>query len=73
MANIRALATIGLLITLGSEVSMAISPQDIPAEVKSCKTIADDRERLRCFDGLFGSTPKATSFRGRKAGELVNR
>ena len=58
MANIRALATIGLLITLGSEVSMAISPQDIPAEVKSCKTIADDRERLRCFDGLFGSTPK---------------
>ena len=29
-----------------------------PCRGKSCKTIADDRERLRCFDGLFGSTPK---------------
>jgi hypothetical protein len=35
-----------------------MSPQEVPAEVKSCKTIADDMERLRCFDSLFGSTPK---------------
>jgi len=34
-----------------------MSPQEVPAEVKSCKTIADDKERLRCFDSLFGSTP----------------
>ena len=57
-------------------------PQDIPAEVKSCKAIADDKERLRCFDGLFGGPskpPKTTRRRAseksprRKAGELVNR
>ena len=37
-------------------------PQDVPAEVKSCKAIADDKERLRCFDGLFGgpSRPQKT-------------
>ena len=33
-------------------------PQDIPAEVKSCKAIADDKERLKCFDGLFGGPSK---------------
>ena len=33
-------------------------PQDIPTEVKSCKAIADDKERLRCFDGLFGGPSK---------------
>jgi hypothetical protein len=52
---------------------MAISPQDIPAEVKSCKTIADDRERLRCFDGLFGSTPKPqASEEGKQGNWLIN-
>jgi hypothetical protein len=58
MANIRALAIIGFLVALGSRASGAMSPQEVPAEVKSCKTIADDMERLRCFDSLFGSTPK---------------
>jgi hypothetical protein len=58
MANIRAVAIIGFLLALGSEASIAMPPQEAPAEVKSCKTIADDRERLKCFDGLFGSTPK---------------
>ena len=33
-------------------------PQDVPTEVKSCKAIADDKERLRCFDGLFGGPSK---------------
>ena len=36
-----------------------MSPQEIPAEVKSCKAITDDKERLKCFDGLFGSTSQA--------------
>jgi hypothetical protein len=54
MANIRALAIIGFLVALGSRASVAMSPQEDPAEVKSCKTIDDDKERLRCFDGLFG-------------------
>jgi hypothetical protein len=26
--------------------------------VKSCKAIVDDKERLKCFDGLFGETSK---------------
>ena len=81
MANIRALAIIGFLVTLGSEASIAMPPQEIPAEVKSCKAIADDKERLKCFDGLFGGPSKPQNPRrkasekasGRKASELVNR
>ena len=57
MVNIQALAILGVLVALVPAASIAM-PQDIPAEVKSCKTIADDKERLGCFDGLFGSTPK---------------
>ena len=56
MANIRALAIIGFLVSSGAAVAMP--PQDVPAEVKSCKAIADDKERLRCFDGLFGEPSK---------------
>ena len=57
MANIRVLAIFGCFVTAASS-AVAMPPQDIPAEVKSCKTIANDRERLKCFDDLFGSTPK---------------
>ena len=58
MANIQVLAILGVLLVLVSPASIAMSPQDTPAEVKSCKTIADDKERLRCFDGLFGGPSK---------------
>jgi hypothetical protein len=58
MVTIRALPTIGVLVTLGSEASIAMPPQDIPAEIKSCKAITDDKERLKCFDGLFSEIPK---------------
>jgi type VI secretion system VasI family protein len=58
MANIRALAIIGFLVALGSRASVAMSPQEVPAEVKSCMTIDDDKERLKCFDGLFGGSSK---------------
>jgi hypothetical protein len=58
MVAIRALATIGVLVTLGSEASIAMPPQDIPAEINSCKAIVGDKERLKCFDGLFGEIPK---------------
>src|SRR5580704_1350138 len=58
MTNIRPLLVIGVLVALTSEAAIAMSPQEIPAEVKSCKAITDDKERLRCFDGLFGSPPK---------------
>ena len=58
MVTIRTLATIGVLVSLGSEASIAMPPQDIPTEIKSCKAITDDQERLKCFDGLFGEIPK---------------
>ena len=58
MANIRSLVVISFLVSLGSGASIAMPPQEIPAELKSCKAITDDKERLRCFDGLFGSPPK---------------
>jgi hypothetical protein len=57
-ANIRALVIIGFLVILSSTASIAMPPQDVPGELKSCKAIADDKERLRCFDSLFGSAPK---------------
>jgi type VI secretion system VasI family protein len=60
MANIRAFATAGFLVALGSQASIATPPQDIPPEVKSCKAISDDKERLKCFDGLFGAKPQKT-------------
>jgi len=33
-------------------------PQEIPAEVKSCKAITDDKDRLKCFDSLFAEPSK---------------
>ena len=72
MTNIRPLVAIGFLVTLGSEAAIAMSPQEIPAEVKSCKAIADDKERLKCFDNLFG-LPPSHKILGGSAGELVYR
>jgi hypothetical protein len=57
-ANIQGLAIIAVLVTLGSKASIAMPPRDIPAEVKSCKAISDDKDRLKCFDGLFGGPSK---------------
>ena len=77
MVNIQALAILGVLVALVPAASIAM-PQDIPAEVKSCKAISDDKERLSCFDGLFGGPSNFRRKAGkgtprRKAGELVNR
>ena len=58
MTNIRPVVAISLLVTLGLGTSIAMPPQEIPSEVKACKAIAHDKERLKCFDGLFGETPK---------------
>ena len=58
MTNIRTVATIAFVLTVGSGAAIAISPQEIPAEVKACKVISDDKERLKCFDGLFGEASK---------------
>ena len=60
-ANIRALAIIGFSATLDTRASVAMPPEEVPAEVKSCKAMADDNERLKCFDGLFGAPSKPES------------
>jgi hypothetical protein len=52
MANIRAFVIAGLA-TFVSGTAIAISSQDIPAEVGACKAVVDDTERLKCFDGMF--------------------
>jgi len=54
----RTVATMTVLVTLISETSIALSPQDMPAEVKTCKAITNDKDRLQCFDRLFGETPR---------------
>jgi hypothetical protein len=58
MANVRGLATISFLVSLVSGASIATPPQEVPAEVKACKAIANNKERLKCFDGLFGEMQK---------------
>ena len=73
MTNIRPLVVISFLVTLGSGTSIAMPPQEIPSEVKACKAIADDKDRLKCFDGLFGGDSEATKSSERSASELVNR
>jgi hypothetical protein len=59
MANIRALAIIGCLVTLGTRASVAMPPEEIPAEAKLCKAIADDKDRLKCFDRTFEEPSKS--------------
>jgi hypothetical protein len=56
MANIRTLAIVGFLVALGSVASIAMPPQEVQAEVKSCKVNTNDKERLKCLDELFGKT-----------------
>jgi Type VI secretion system VasI, EvfG, VC_A0118 len=58
MTNIRPVVAISLLVTLGLGTSIAMPPQEIPSEVKACKAIADGKERLKCFDELFGENQK---------------
>ena len=60
MTNVRVIAIVGLLVTIGPEESVAMPPQDIPDGVKACKAIGDNAGRLRCFDGLFSESPEPT-------------
>jgi hypothetical protein len=45
------------LVIFGSTASNALPPQVIPEEVKACKAISNDQQRLKCFDGLFADKP----------------
>jgi Type VI secretion system VasI, EvfG, VC_A0118 len=44
-------------VMVGSTVSNALPPQAITEEVKACKGISNDQERLKCFDDLFADKP----------------
>jgi hypothetical protein len=58
MAKIQAFVTIGVLVALSSEAAIAMSPQEVPGTIASCKAITDDKQRLKCFDDLFGGSSK---------------
>jgi hypothetical protein len=44
----------------GSTSSNALPPQATTEEVKSCKAISNDQQRLKCFDSLFADKPNQT-------------
>jgi type VI secretion system VasI family protein len=69
MATMRALVTIGFFVTLGLDASIAMPPQDVSTEVKTCKGITDDKERLKCFDKLFSETAKPEAVPAEKQAE----
>ena len=60
MTNVRVIAIIGLLVAIGPEESVAMPPQDLPGEVRACRAIGDNAERLQCFDNLFAESPEPT-------------
>jgi hypothetical protein len=44
-------------LVFGATVSNALPPQASTEDVKSCKAISNDQQRLKCFDDLFADTP----------------
>lgn len=56
-------------VIFGSTVSNALPPQAITEEVKACKAISNDQQRLKCFDGLFGDKPNPPDAPDRSANE----
>jgi hypothetical protein len=44
-------------VIFSATVSNALPPQAITEEVKACKAISNDQQRLKCFDGLFADKP----------------
>ena len=49
--------------------SHAVPPQAITEEVKSCKAISNDQQRLKCFDGLFADKPNPPNAADKLASE----
>jgi hypothetical protein len=47
-------------VIFGSSASNALPPQAITEEVKSCRAISNDQQRLKCFDSLFADKPDQT-------------
>jgi len=59
MLNFKTFGTLGIFLTVTSEAVLAMPPQE--SDVKACKAITNDKDRLKCFDRLFGETSKPQS------------
>ncbi len=59
MAAGQLVSIISFLVTLGAGPSVAISSQDLSTDVKACKAISDDKDRLKCFDRLLAEPEKS--------------
>jgi hypothetical protein len=44
-------------VIVGSTASNVLPAETIPEEVKSCKALSNDQQRLKCFDDLFATKP----------------
>jgi hypothetical protein len=53
----------------GSTASNALPPQAITEELKACKAISNDQQRLKCFDGLFADKPNLPNAADKSANE----
>src|ERR1700730_5135787 len=56
-------------VIFGSTASEAVPPQAIPEEVKSCKAISNDQQRLKCFDDLFADKANQPNSADKSANE----
>ena len=57
----RLFATISACFVILSSTASALPPQAITEEVKACKSISNDQQRLKCFDDLFADKPNQPS------------
>ena len=56
-------------VVAGATTSHALPPQAIMEEVKLCKAISNDQQRLKCFDSLFADKPNRTKPSEKSANE----
>ena len=56
-------------VIFGSTVSNALPPQAVTEEVKACKAISNDQQRLKCFDDLFADKPNQPNAADKSANE----
>jgi hypothetical protein len=62
-------ATTAAFVIVGSTVSKALPPQGIREEVKSCKAMSNDQQRLKCFNDLFADKPNPPNAPDKSANE----
>jgi hypothetical protein len=64
-----AFAITATFVIAGSTFSNALPLQAITEEVKACKAISNDQQRLKCFDGLFADKPNPPNATDKSANE----